>query len=319
MRLGLDPGAAPRGAARPAGVGAGAGAGRARAADPRPTPPAAVRAALGSRCTTNPPPPPSAPSAPCSPACAAAATCRSAATPSSDGGRHPPAVRPRTGRRHPRPRRGDGRHPRGRRAGGPRPAARRDLTPLQGDRMSHDTTTTTTITTRSSCPAPASSARAACAAPRSCARPSPRPGCTPTCSARRTSCCRARGQREEIGAMPGIRRESPDLLLKTVESDLKLGLRHVLLFGLPEDEVARRRQRAGPRRPGAHRGARAQAAVRRRPAGLLRHLPVRLHRPRPLRPARRRLRRQRQLPRPARRHGQRLRRRRAPTSSPRPT
>jgi porphobilinogen synthase len=44
------------------------------------------------------------------------------------------------------------------------------------------------------------------------------------------------GQREEIGAMPGIRRESPDLLLKTVEDDLKLGLRHVLLFGLPTEK-----------------------------------------------------------------------------------
>ncbi len=45
-----------------------------------------------------------------------------------------------------------------------------------------------------------------------------------------------KGQREEIGAMPGILRESPDNLLKTVESDLELGLRHVLLFGLPADK-----------------------------------------------------------------------------------
>jgi porphobilinogen synthase len=44
------------------------------------------------------------------------------------------------------------------------------------------------------------------------------------------------GQREEISAMPGILRESPDLLLKTVESDLQLGLRHVLLFGHPATE-----------------------------------------------------------------------------------
>ncbi len=45
-----------------------------------------------------------------------------------------------------------------------------------------------------------------------------------------------RGRREEIGAMPGIARESADLLVKTVEADLKLGLRHVLLFGLPEEK-----------------------------------------------------------------------------------
>ncbi len=39
---------------------------------------------------------------------------------------------------------------------------------------------------------------------------------------------------EEIPSMPGIARESVDRLLKTVAADLKLGLRHVLLFGLPE-------------------------------------------------------------------------------------
>ncbi len=44
------------------------------------------------------------------------------------------------------------------------------------------------------------------------------------------------GKREDIGAMPGIRRESPDMLLKTVEQDLELGLRQVLLFGLPADK-----------------------------------------------------------------------------------
>jgi porphobilinogen synthase len=44
------------------------------------------------------------------------------------------------------------------------------------------------------------------------------------------------GKREDIGSMPGIVRESPDLLLRTVEADLKLGLRHVLLFGLPSDK-----------------------------------------------------------------------------------
>jgi porphobilinogen synthase len=44
------------------------------------------------------------------------------------------------------------------------------------------------------------------------------------------------GQRQEIAAMPGIVRESADRLLETVAADLKLGLRHVLLFGLPQDK-----------------------------------------------------------------------------------
>ncbi len=42
---------------------------------------------------------------------------------------------------------------------------------------------------------------------------------------------------EEISAMPGIRREGTERLLRTVEGDLKLGIRAVLLFGVPgEDE-----------------------------------------------------------------------------------
>ncbi len=45
-------------------------------------------------------------------------------------------------------------------------------------------------------------------------------------------------RREEIGAMPGIVRESADNLLRTVEADLRLGIRHVLLFGLPADKSA---------------------------------------------------------------------------------
>jgi porphobilinogen synthase len=44
------------------------------------------------------------------------------------------------------------------------------------------------------------------------------------------------GRREEIGAMPGIVRESRDRLVETVAADLDLGLRHVLLFGLPSEK-----------------------------------------------------------------------------------
>ncbi len=43
-------------------------------------------------------------------------------------------------------------------------------------------------------------------------------------------------QRQNIGAMPGIVRESVDNLVRTVEADLKLGIGHVLLFGLPEEK-----------------------------------------------------------------------------------
>ena len=46
-----------------------------------------------------------------------------------------------------------------------------------------------------------------------------------------------RGVSEPIGAMPGIRHESVDRLLETVAGDLDLGIRSVLLFGLPEEEA----------------------------------------------------------------------------------
>jgi porphobilinogen synthase len=41
---------------------------------------------------------------------------------------------------------------------------------------------------------------------------------------------------EDIGAMPGIRREGITHLLSTVEADLALGIRAVLLFGVPGDD-----------------------------------------------------------------------------------
>jgi porphobilinogen synthase len=45
-----------------------------------------------------------------------------------------------------------------------------------------------------------------------------------------------KGRHEDIASMPGIARQSVDRLLRTVAADLKLGLRHVLLFGLPEEK-----------------------------------------------------------------------------------
>jgi porphobilinogen synthase len=47
------------------------------------------------------------------------------------------------------------------------------------------------------------------------------------------------GAVEEIEAMPGIRREGRERLLGTVEADLKLGIRAVLLFGVPPDQEAK--------------------------------------------------------------------------------
>ncbi len=41
---------------------------------------------------------------------------------------------------------------------------------------------------------------------------------------------------EPIGAMPGIEHQSVDRLLATVEKDLELGIRSVLLFGVPEED-----------------------------------------------------------------------------------
>jgi len=42
---------------------------------------------------------------------------------------------------------------------------------------------------------------------------------------------------EEIDAMPGIRREGIEPLLATVEGDLRLGIRALLLFGVPAEEA----------------------------------------------------------------------------------
>ena len=47
------------------------------------------------------------------------------------------------------------------------------------------------------------------------------------------------GISEPIGAMPGISHESVDRLLETVGRDLDLGIRSVLLFGVPDETVKR--------------------------------------------------------------------------------
>ncbi len=90
-------------------------------------------------------------------------------------------------------------------------------------------------------------------------------------------------ERQDIGAMPGIVRETPDKLVRTVEADLKLGIKHVLLFGLPSDKSPTGEGAMDPDGPVPAAIRPAEGAVRQRPAGLGRHLPLRLHRPRSLR------------------------------------
>ncbi|MBD3298532.1 MAG: porphobilinogen synthase [candidate division Zixibacteria bacterium] len=45
-------------------------------------------------------------------------------------------------------------------------------------------------------------------------------------------------ERYEIPGMPGIFRETPDQLVKSIEDDLKLGIRRVMLFGVTDDKHA---------------------------------------------------------------------------------
>ncbi|HPS56776.1 MAG TPA: porphobilinogen synthase [Spirochaetota bacterium] len=44
------------------------------------------------------------------------------------------------------------------------------------------------------------------------------------------------GQREEISSMPGIDRVSIDTLLHDIERDMKLGVKSILLFGIPDEK-----------------------------------------------------------------------------------
>lgn len=57
------------------------------------------------------------------------------------------------------------------------------------------------------------------------------------------------GMREELSGMPGILRESPDRLVESVGSDLKLGLDRVMLFGVPESKDARAAGAVDPKGP----------------------------------------------------------------------
>jgi porphobilinogen synthase len=58
-------------------------------------------------------------------------------------------------------------------------------------------------------------------------------------------------RREPIEALPGIERQGVEALLATVEADLELGIRQVLLFGLPAHKDARGSGGASPEGPTA--------------------------------------------------------------------
>lgn len=50
--------------------------------------------------------------------------------------------------------------------------------------------------------------------------------------------CEGKGVKKEIESMPGIYRESIDSLMKTIAEDVKLGIRRIMLFGIPEHKDA---------------------------------------------------------------------------------
>lgn len=50
--------------------------------------------------------------------------------------------------------------------------------------------------------------------------------------------CEGSGIKDVIGGLPGIYRESPDSLLKSVDADLKLGLNKIMLFGVTDRKDA---------------------------------------------------------------------------------
>lgn len=51
--------------------------------------------------------------------------------------------------------------------------------------------------------------------------------------------CDGSGIKQEIESMPGIYRESLDSLLKSIDEDFRLGIKRVMLFGIPDHKDAR--------------------------------------------------------------------------------
>jgi porphobilinogen synthase len=58
--------------------------------------------------------------------------------------------------------------------------------------------------------------------------------------------CEGKGVKDEIASMPGIYRESVDSLARSIEADVKLGIRRIMLFGVPEHKDAVASSALGP-------------------------------------------------------------------------
>ena len=50
--------------------------------------------------------------------------------------------------------------------------------------------------------------------------------------------CEGKGVKHEIESMPGIYRESPDKFMKSIDEDFNLGIRRIMMFGIPEKKDA---------------------------------------------------------------------------------
>ena len=121
--------------------------------------------------------------------------------------------------------------------------------------------------------------------------------------------CPGEGVVRPVTGLDGIAQRSVDEIVREAAELASLGVRAVLLFGIPEEKDEEgsgawdaRRDRAAGAPGAAGRGARADARHRR--------LPLRVHEPRPLRRAPRRRGRERRDARAARPHGREPRRRR---------
>ena len=90
------------------------------------------------------------------------------------------------------------------------------------------------------------------------------------------------GVEQPIAALPGQSRQSPDVLAKRARAAFDAGVPAVLLFGVPDEKDAAGSSAYADRRRGPDRDRRDQGR-RTRPRGDHRRVPVRVHRPWPLR------------------------------------
>ena len=130
--------------------------------------------------------------------------------------------------------------------------------------------------------------------------------------------CPGEGVVRPVAGLDGIAQRSVDEIVREAAELASLGVRAVLLFGIPEEKDEEGSGAWDSRRD---RPAGAAGAAGRGPGPDARHrrLSLRVHEPRPLRGAPRRRGRERRDARAARAHGGRATSRRAPTSSRRAT